>query len=164
MGKQLQLCTFHLDTFLFGVDVRQVQEVLRYQDILRVPLAPPAVRGLINLRGNVITAIDLRRQLGLPPRPDEELPTNIVVRMGEGVVSLLVDDVGDVLEVNGESFEKAPRTVSAAARHFIHGVYKLHGNILLALDIERATSIVDTTGDGDHGSRHPLSEVRSNES
>jgi purine-binding chemotaxis protein CheW len=74
MNETRQYCTFHLDGLFFGVEVSQVQEVLRYQDMTRVPLAPPMVRGLINLRGQIVTAFDLRQRLGMPPRPADEMP------------------------------------------------------------------------------------------
>ena len=85
----------------------------------KVPLAPPVVRGLINLRGQIVTAIDLRRRLGLADRPTDSLPMNVVVRTDDGLVSLLVDEIGDVQEVPEEAFERPPETLDAAARAFI---------------------------------------------
>src|SRR5690349_9788083 len=94
-----QLATFTLDGHSFGIAVEQVQEVLRSQSRTRVPLAPPAVAGLVNLRGQVLTAIDLRTQLGLPPREGAE-PMVVVVRVGGEPISLLVDAIGDVVDVD----------------------------------------------------------------
>src|ERR1700746_2142964 len=99
MSKSHLLCTFILDGLYFGVDVLKVQEIIRYQEMTRVPLAPPVVRGLINLRGQIVTAIDLRRRLELTDRPADQLPINVVVHTDDGAVSLLVDEIGDVLEV-----------------------------------------------------------------
>src|ERR1700753_2581961 len=106
-----QFCTFYVDNLFLGIDVQQVQEVIRYQEMTRVPLAPAAIRGLINLRGQIVTAIDMRCWLGLPPRRAEELPMNVVVRDGDSAVSLLVDRIGDVLETDDDSFELPPPTI-----------------------------------------------------
>lgn len=141
MPDTSQFCTFCLDRMLFGVEVHQVQEVIRYQQMTRVPLASRAVRGLINLRGQIVTAIDLRRRLDLPERPSDQLPMNVVVRTAEGLVSLLVDDIGDVLEVEEESFERPPETLKGVARELIRGAYKLKDRLLLALDTERAVQL-----------------------
>src|SRR5579862_1935687 len=114
-GKQ-QFSTFVVDQLLFGVGVEKVQEVIRYQEMTRVPLAPSAVKGLINLRGQIVTAVDLRIRLGLPERPKADLPMNVVIRHDDGAVSLLVDEIGDVLEVEEENFESPPDTLSHEAR------------------------------------------------
>src|SRR5215813_12669100 len=99
MNHAGQLCTFFLDGHFFGVPVQQVQELIRYQEMTRVPLVPEVIRGLINLRGQIVLALDLRCRLGMKGRTDSELPMNVVVRTDEGAVSLLVDEIGDVLEV-----------------------------------------------------------------
>lgn len=136
-----QFTTFVLDGHLFGVEVETVQEVIRYQEMTRVPLAPNAVGGLMNLRGQVITALDLRRRLGMDERPEGALPMNVVVRTEEGVVSLLVDRIGDVIETDPKQFESPPDTVSPAARELIRGAYKLAGSLLLVLDVPRAVEL-----------------------
>lgn len=136
-----QYCTFLVDDLFFGVDVREVQEVIRFQEMTRVPLAADAVQGLINLRGQIVTAIDMRRQLELPDRGEGKLPMNVVVRTDDGPVSLLVDEIGDVVEVDPEAHERRPETVQGAARELITGVYKLPGRLLLILDTERAVSV-----------------------
>jgi purine-binding chemotaxis protein CheW len=133
-----QLCTFTVDDLLFGVEVTQVQEVIRFQNMTRVPLAPGVVHGLINLRGQIVTAVDLRTALGLGPRGDGELPMNVVIRGAEGSVSLLVDSIGDVIEVSEDSFESPPSTMNPAQRDVIDAVCKLPGRLLLVLDPERA--------------------------
>ncbi|HKX27436.1 MAG TPA: chemotaxis protein CheW [Blastocatellia bacterium] len=138
MIETSQFCTFYLDGLFFGVDVLTVQEVIRYQEMTRVPLAPAVVRGLINLRGQIVTAIDLRRQLELRERPADQHPMNVVIRTDEGAVSLLVDEIGDVLEVGADAFERPPETIHGAARDLIRGVYKLKGRLLLILDTEKA--------------------------
>lgn len=100
-----QLCTFFLDDRMFGFDVLRVQEINRIQQLTPVPLAPPAVRGLINLRGQIVTAIDLRERLGFPAADPNSLPVNIIVPSDEGPVSFLVDEVGDVIDVDDRDFE-----------------------------------------------------------
>src|SRR5271166_5637497 len=95
-----QYSTFFVADLFFGVDVLNVQEVLRFQPMTPVPQAPGVIEGLINLRGQIVTAIDMRRRLRLPPRGGEQMPMNMVVRTGEGAVSLLVDEIGDVLDVD----------------------------------------------------------------
>jgi purine-binding chemotaxis protein CheW len=137
MEETTQFCTFHLDQFLFGVDVRKVQEVIRSLKLTRVPLAPEVITGLINLRGEIVTAIDLRRRLELPPRPPEVEPMNVVVQTGAEVVSLLVDSIGAVVTVTPEAFEKPPETLTGVARDLILGAYKLKDRLLLALDVEK---------------------------
>src|SRR5438034_5125162 len=111
MAARHQYCTFHVGGYYFGLDVLNVQEIIRYQAMTRVPLAPPVVQGLINLRGQIVTAIDLRRRLRLNERPAERLPMNIVLRTDDGPVSLLVDEIGDVLQVSEEVFECPPETL-----------------------------------------------------
>src|SRR5262245_18463506 len=103
----------------------------------RVPLAPPVVRGLINLRGQIVTALDLRRRLALSDRPADQLPVNVVVQTDDGAVSLLVDEIGDVLSVPESAFERPPETLRGTARELIRGAYKLDGRLLLILDTQR---------------------------
>ena len=136
-----QLATFTLGDRLYGVGVDRVQEVLRTQARTRIPLAPPAIAGLVNLRGQVLTAIDLREQLGLPPRPEGEEPMVVVIRVGTEPVSLLVDSIGAVVDVDPDTFEQPPDTLAGAGRELILGAYKLPGRLLLALDVDRAVAV-----------------------
>ncbi len=136
-----QFCTFYVDDLYFGVDVLQVQEVIRSLEVTRVPLAPPAVHGLINLRGQIVTAIDLRTRLGLAPRPDGVEPMNVVVRTEDGAISLWVDEIGDVIQTDDDSFERTPETMPPAAKDLIRGVYKLSDRLLLVLDRACATNL-----------------------
>jgi purine-binding chemotaxis protein CheW len=141
MADGRQFCTFYVDGHYFGLDVLRVQEVIRYQEMTRAPLAPPAVRGLINLRGQIVTAIDLRRRLDLADRPAGLLPVNVVVRTDDGAVSLLVDEIGDVLEVRDEDFEPRPETLKGQVRDLIQGAYKLPKRLLLILDTSKVVSV-----------------------
>jgi purine-binding chemotaxis protein CheW len=132
-----QLATFRLDGDLYGVEVEHVQEVLKSQGLTRVPLAPPAVAGLINLRGQVVTAIELRERLGRPPRPEGTDAVVIVVRLHGEAVSLLVDSIADVVDVDAADFESPPDTLDGQARELIRGAYKLDGQLLLMLDMRQ---------------------------
>src|SRR4051794_11924307 len=123
MAAPRQLCTFELAGLLLGIDVRQVQEVLADQPATRVPLAPAAVTGLMNLRGQIVTTLDLRRCLGLAPRPAEMPAMNVVVFAGDGPVSFLVDAAGDVLEVAETAFEPPPDTLRRQLRELVIGAY-----------------------------------------
>lgn len=140
-NQQQQLCTFYLDGLFFGVEVHKVQEVIRYQEMTHVPLASRVVQGLINLRGQIVTAIDLRRRLELNERHADKLPMNVVIRTDDGPVSLLVDEIGDVLEVDADAFERPPETLRGVARELIRGAYKLKDRLLLTLDSDRAVSL-----------------------
>lgn len=140
MAKTQQFCTFFLKGQFFGVPVEQVQEVIRYQDMTRVPLVPQVIRGLINLRGQIVMALDLRRRFGMEERPDSELPMNVVVRTDDGAVSFLVDEIGDVLEADEDTFEPPPETLKGQARELVRGVYKLQDRLMLVLDTERAVT------------------------
>lgn len=137
-----QYCTFWVDGLFFGVAVMDVQEVLRYHDMTVVPRAPESVHGLINLRGQIVTAIDLRTRLGLPPRGPGELPMNVVFRSRDETVSLLVDDIGDVIDTSGHVLEPAPVTLPGAVRSVLHGVLPLPDSILLVIDPSRAADVV----------------------
>jgi purine-binding chemotaxis protein CheW len=134
MADVTQYCTFWVGSLYLGIDVHKVQEVMRTLEMTPVPLASPAVRGLINLRGQIVTAIDMRRRLGLPERDADRDPMNVVMRTDDGAISLLVDEIGDVIEVNESAFERVPDTLQGDARALIRGVYKLNGQLLLILD------------------------------
>jgi purine-binding chemotaxis protein CheW len=141
MAGRKQFSTFVVDRLLFGVEVDTVQEVIRYQQMTRVPLAPPVVKGLINLRGQIVTAVDLRCRLGLRERAATDLPMNVVIRHEDGAVSLLVDEIGDVLEVEEESFELPPETLDGKARELIRGVYKLNDRLMHVLDSKKVVEV-----------------------
>jgi purine-binding chemotaxis protein CheW len=141
VSSNQQLCTFTVDGLFLGVDVHEVQEVIRYQEMTQVPLSSPVVRGLINLRGQIVTAIDLRRRLELPDRPADHRPMNVVLRTDEGPVSFLVDDIGDVVDVEAAHFERPPETLTGAARELISGAYKLNDRLLVTFDAQRAADV-----------------------
>ncbi len=136
-----QYCTFHVGSLFLGLEIERIQEVLREASITRVPLAPPEVRGLINLRGQIVTAIDLRRRFGLEDPPADETPTTLVLRFDNELVSLVVDRAGDVVDVGEEVFEDPPDTLKGARRQLIRGAFKLEHRLLLALDVANALAV-----------------------
>ena len=140
-----QLATFHVGSLLFGVDVLSVQEVLRFHHMTPVPRAAQAIHGLINLRGQIVTALDMRVRLRLPARKDGANPMNVVIRGADGAISLLVDEIGDVLQVETANFEVPPDNLDTETRKIVKSVYKLKDQLLLVLDEERT---VDLAVDG----------------
>jgi purine-binding chemotaxis protein CheW len=138
-----QLSTFHVGKYLFGVDVALVQEIVRLQTITPVPLSGKDIAGLINLRGEVLTAVDLRARLGLPAAENGRDPINVVVRVDEEPVSLLVDEIGGVQEVSSVPFESTPTTVDAHVRHLLLGAYTLPERLLLSLDARKVLEITE---------------------
>jgi purine-binding chemotaxis protein CheW len=147
MAERSQFSTFYLEKLLFGVELKGVQEVIRSLDMTHVPLAPEVVGGLINLRGQIVTAVDLRRRLELESRSPEIQPMNVVVRSEDGAVSLLVDEIGDVVEVEESTFETPPETLRGAVRAMILGVHKLENGLLHVLDTEKACQMGETTAE-----------------
>jgi purine-binding chemotaxis protein CheW len=136
-----QFSTFFVGDLFFGVDVLRVQEVLRFQQMTSVPQAPEVIEGLINLRGQIVTAVDMRRRLRLPPRAAGHTPMNMVIRTEDGPVSLLVDEIGDVLDVDRVLYERPPESLDPASRELIRGVYKLKNRLMLVLDVEQTVEL-----------------------
>ena len=126
----------------FGVPVMKVQDVIAQTAINLIPLAPPEVAGTLNLRGRIVTAIDMRRRLGIPPRAPEERSMSVILERSGELYALLVDDVGDVLWLSSSLFEPTPVTVSATWRGLCAGLYRLEGELLLALDVEKVLTLV----------------------
>jgi purine-binding chemotaxis protein CheW len=137
VSNEQMYVTFAVGERSFGVDALLVQEVLRTQPMTPVPLAPAEVTGLINLRGQIVTALDMRRRLGLDDRPEGAQPTNVVVCTDDGPVSLLVDEIGDVVVLDADAIEDLPETVDGTHRDLTVGVHKLEERLLLVLDLER---------------------------
>ena len=134
-GAQAEFVTMSVADQLFGIPVLLVQDALKSQKITRIPLASREVAGALNLRGRIVTAIDVRRRLGLPDRPENELGMNIVVEHGGELYSLIVDSVGEVLTVDADTFERNPATLDPGWKSFCKGIYRLDGNLLLSLDV-----------------------------
>lgn len=129
-----QYVTFRVAGHFFGIASVDVQEVLQEQRVTHVPLAPAAVEGLINLRGQIVPAVDVRRRLRLAEEEKTANPPSIVVRTPHGPVSLQVDLVGDVLELGASSYEPPPVNLDADLLALVRGVYKLEDQLLLVLD------------------------------
>jgi purine-binding chemotaxis protein CheW len=139
----VEYVTFRLADQWLGIPVLMVQEVLLAQRIARVPRASHEVAGFLNLRGQIVTAVELRTRLGLPPRADGEAPVNVVVRHEGELFSLLVDEVGDVVSVQGEAVEPPPPTLDPSWRQACAGIIRrdrgllviVHVHTLLRLDV-----------------------------
>ncbi|WP_339732653.1 chemotaxis protein CheW [uncultured Gimesia sp.] len=130
-----QYVSFRVDGQLLGVPVNMVQEVLTEQVISPTPLARAEIKGLLNLRGQIVTAVNLRKRLGLPDLEEGD-SMNVVTRMGEESFSLLVDEVGDVINVSGRSMEPVPRTLDQHWRSVTIGVFQLEEGLFVILDVE----------------------------
>jgi purine-binding chemotaxis protein CheW len=136
-----QYATFHIADMFMGIELSRVQELMRYQEMASVPLAPAAVEGLINLRGQIVTALDMRRIFSLPVKDDGALPMNIVIRSEGGSVSLLVDEICDVLDVPTDTWTDLPENLPVEQRALLKGVYQLESCLLMVLDTERVISM-----------------------
>ena len=132
-----QFCTFYLDAELFGIEVLQVQEVMRHPVTTPVPLATDVVSGLMNLRGSIVSCIDLRRRFGMCAAPAELEPVQVVTQTDNGLVSFQVDRIGDVVETTDASLEAPPATLKGEARKLIDGVYKLENLLLLVVNANK---------------------------
>ena len=130
-----EFVTFRLADQWLGLPVLLVQEVLLSQRIATVPRAPQEVAGFLNLRGQIVTAVDLRTRLGLPPRAADQAPMNVVVRHEDELFSLLVDEVGDVLSVEGDALETAPPTLDAAWRQVCAGIIRRERGLLVVVHV-----------------------------
>ena len=122
---------------LFGIPVLQVQDVLGAQRITRIPLAPTEIAGSLNLRGRIVTAIDLRARLGMDKKDDGKPPMSIVVEFKNELYSLMVDSVGEVLSLPARDFEQNPPTLQQTWREVSSGVYRLDGKLLIVLGVEQ---------------------------
>ncbi|MGY3803843.1 chemotaxis protein CheW [Pigmentibacter ruber] len=130
-----QFSSFYLDNKLYGIEVNRVQEVVRSMLMTTIPLAPDYVRGLINLRGQVATAIGLRHLFGfLDAMPNEFI--NIVCKLDGMLISFQVDEIGDVIEVSEKDYEPTPQTVPENIREYMLGVYKISNTLLSALNVD----------------------------
>lgn len=141
MATNQKYATFYLDGICFGVPIEKVQEVLEFQDITPVPLSPPVLPGIINLRGQILTTIDLKTRLELSASESTAQPMMIVVRTNEGPINLIVGKIGSVMDVDSELFEKPTETLKAGVRAVTTHVCKLEGRLLLVLDTEKLVQV-----------------------
>ena len=135
VSTEIQFATFHVNGLCFGVELCCVQELIRFQEMTRVPLSPSSVRGLINLRGQIVIAVDARRALGLPERPADQQPMNVVLRSEDGCTSLLVDSIGDVVSVLAAKRVNPPENIPLTLRQKILNVFQLPDTLLLIPDL-----------------------------
>lgn len=147
MSDTGQYCTLTVGDLLLGIDVGRIQEVIRGTAFTPVPLADPAIRGLINLRGQIVTAIDLRRRMGFEALPLSEPTATMVLGTAEEPLALVVDTVGDVVDVDGDSFEPPPDTLKGEARTMIDGAHKLERRLLLVLNLDAVMAVDDPAAD-----------------
>lgn len=140
LGEEVQLVTFYLADEEFGVNIHDLQEIIRMMSITRVPKAPPFVEGVINLRGQVIPIIDLRKRIGLPPREYDKATRIIVVQIEKKTVGFVVDAVGEVRRIPSRVVEPPPPMVAGIESDYISGVGKLGDVLLILLDLNRLLS------------------------
>ena len=143
----MEFATCYVADQLFGIEVSEVQEVTRGGHLTRLPLASRPVCGLLNLRGQIVAAVDLRTCLHLEQRADGQMPVHVILKTGAGSVSIVVDRVGDVLSVDGSAFELPPETVSGPIGELVRGAYKLDTALLMALDTERLLNQMERTSE-----------------
>ncbi len=132
----IQITTFLLGDELFGIDALHVQEILPHQKITAVPRAPEYIKGLINLRGQIITVLDLRSRLGFEQAGDDVVGMNLIVNSSEGQMSILVDQIGNVLDIATNRFSPPPGTIRGVAVHYIQKVCQLEEALLILLDAD----------------------------
>ena len=136
-GAATGWCTFMLAGRLCGLEVVRVQEVLRPQPLTRLPLAPGMVSGLLNLRGRIVPAVDLRAVLGLGESPSGSPGGHVIVFDGESPVSLVVDSIGDVRRADGATVVPVPHTLDGPAKDLVAGALPLADGLMLVLDLDR---------------------------
>ena len=136
LDYQNQYVSFWVDNQLLGVPVNAVQEVLNPQTIARTPHARPEISGLLNLRGQIVTAVNLRKRLGLPDLEGEHNSMNVVLRHNDESFSLLVDEVGDVINVPAETMEPVPHTLEAHWKTVTQGIFRLEKRLFIILNVE----------------------------
>lgn len=136
-GQTEEFVTFTIAGQLFGIPVLQIQDVLSSYKITRIPLAPPEITGSLNLRGRIVTAIDVRLRLGLPPRPSDADSMSIVAENGGELYSLMVDAVGEVMALPQSAYERNLPTLDAKFRTFSDGIYRLEKQLMVVLDVNR---------------------------
>lgn len=142
-GQTEDFLTIMIADQMFGIPVLQVQDVLGSQRVTRIPLAPPEVAGALNLRGRIVTAIDVRKRLGLEPRDSKENDMSVVVEHEHELYSLVIDKVGDVLGLSHEDYESNPATLDKVWRDVSLGIYRLDNRLLVVLDVPKLLNGVE---------------------
>ena len=137
--------TLTLADQLCGVPVLAVRDILGEHPITRIPLAPPEIAGCLNLRGRIVTAIDLRRRLHLPPAPPDQPRMSVVAEQGGELYALLVDQVSEVMSLKASACERNPPTLPPTWAQFSSGIYRLDGRLLVALNVGKLLALDETT-------------------
>lgn len=133
----IQLVTFMLKDERYGINVMQVQEVLRITEIAPVPGAPSYVLGIINLRGNVVTVLDCRNRFGLPSKETDDSSRIVIIESEKQVVGILVDSVAEVVELNHSEIDSAPNVGNDESSRYIQGVATRDNNLLIVVDLNK---------------------------
>ncbi len=136
-GKTRDFLTIYISGQMFGIPILQVQDVLGQQKVTKIPLSPPQVAGALNLRGRIVTAIDVRTCLCLPEAEANAKRMSVVVENDHELYSLIIDNVGDVLSLYDEDYENTPATLDPAWRSVALGIYRLSGKLLVILDVPK---------------------------
>ena len=140
-----QYSSFSVAGRLYGIDVKCVQEVVKAMPMTQIPLAPPHIVGLINLRGQVATAVGLRQLFALEIRDSAQM-MNVVCKVGGVLLSFLADDIGDVVEVRLSDYERTPSTIDERTRRFLGGIYKVNDKLLSVIDVEAIARFLGLSG------------------
>lgn len=147
MSANHRYSTFYLNGICFGVPIERVQEVLEHQEITPVPRSAAVLPGIINLRGQILTTIDLKARLSLSENGASETPMMMVVRTSEGPMNLVVDKIGPVVDVDASLFEPPTETLKPSVHAVTTHVCKLEKNLLLVLDTEKVIQLEDAAGE-----------------
>lgn len=139
----VELATFYIGDALCGMDILKVQEINKIMQMTKVPQAPDYVLGILNLRGQIVTILDLGKKLGLGETDMSQDPRNIIVNSAGGHVGLLVRRISDVVSANMEKRERAPANMSGIQGEFFTGVYKTNDHLIGILDVDKVLSIED---------------------
>ena len=142
-GTRIQYSTFFVARRLYGIDVTRVQEVVRPMPLTSIPLSQNFVHGLINLRGQVVTAVSLHDLFSLKDKAPADL-MNVICKCEGSLISLLVDEIGDVLELESENFEQTPNTIPEQIRRYMTRVYKVGDQLLSILDVDKVFHSLNT--------------------
>jgi purine-binding chemotaxis protein CheW len=140
-GNLKEYVTATVGDQLFGLPILRVQDVFKPERVTRVPLAPPEIAGVLNLRGRIVTLVDLRRRLGLPPLAEGDPQMAVGVEWRGESYGLLIDSIGEVLKLDDEAREPIPVNLDEELAHMSAGIYRLDEQLLMVLDVERVLDI-----------------------
>jgi purine-binding chemotaxis protein CheW len=145
---EVEFVTFYVGDLLIGVDIHKVEEINRQVEVTPVPQAPPHVSGVINLRGEVVTVVDLRKVLDMGKTEINMHSRTVVVNCGNEEIGLLVDRVADDVRVRSDQMDPSPANVNGVDGRFFKGVYKLEKSLLIVLDVDAAVAVKEASSSG----------------